>query len=174
MQIENAPQWREIDLAFVGPRAANPYTDVDAWVIFSHESGRQLRRPMFWDGGTTYRVRFASTQPQGEWRWRVHAGRPDHDFLPDSGTLIASPPPSDHPHRALTRGFPTAHPSGRGFCYADGSPAFFVLDTAWAMPFRATISDVETVRCRPPDQGLQCRVLDDRPAGHERAWTTRP
>ena len=43
MQTKNAPQWREIDLAFVGPSAANPYTEVDAWVIFSHESGRQLR-----------------------------------------------------------------------------------------------------------------------------------
>ena len=36
------------------------------------------------------------------------------------------------------------HTSGRSFWYADGSPAFFVFDTAWAMPFRARVSDVET------------------------------
>lgn len=50
MPDETAPQWCEVDIAFTGPDAANPYTDVDAWVIFSHESGRQLRRPLFWDG----------------------------------------------------------------------------------------------------------------------------
>ncbi len=64
MPQEIAPQWREVEISFAGPDAANPYTDVEAWVIFTHTSGRQLRRPMFWDGGTTYRVRFASTQPE--------------------------------------------------------------------------------------------------------------
>ena len=64
METQTAPQWREVEIAFVGPRTANPYTDVDAWVIFTHDSGRQLRRPVFWDGGSTYRVRFASTQPK--------------------------------------------------------------------------------------------------------------
>jgi hypothetical protein len=57
--------------------------------------------------------------------------------------LIARPPAQDHLHRAVLRGFVTANPSGRSFCYADGSPAFFVFDTAWAMPFRATVDDVE-------------------------------
>ena len=57
METLTAPQWREVDIAFTGPRAANPYTDVDAWAIFTHDSGRQLRRPVFWDGETTYRVR---------------------------------------------------------------------------------------------------------------------
>jgi hypothetical protein len=142
MDTQNAPQWREVDIAFTGPAAANPYTDVDAWVIFTHDSGRQLRRPVYWDGGATYRVRFASTQPQGEWQWRVHTARPDHDFTPALGTLIAGPPAPDHPHRALTRGFVGAHPSGRSFWYADRSPAFLVFDTAWALPFRATVEDV--------------------------------
>ena len=98
---QTAPQWREVDITFTGPDAANPYTDVEAWVIFTHDSGRQLRRPVFWDGGTTYRVRFASTQPEGEWQWSVHTARPDHDFRPASGTLIAGPPVQDHPHRAV-------------------------------------------------------------------------
>jgi hypothetical protein len=50
MEAQTAHQWREIEIAFAGPPAANPYTDVDAWVIFTHDSGRQLRRPVFWDG----------------------------------------------------------------------------------------------------------------------------
>ena len=108
MQTDNAPQWREVEIVFAGPAAANPYTDVDAWVIFTHDSGQQLRRPVFTDGGTTYRVRFASTHSEGEWRWTVHSDQSDHDFVPASGTLIAGPPSHDHPHRSLSRGFPTA------------------------------------------------------------------
>jgi hypothetical protein len=108
-----APQWCEVDIPLTGPDVANPYTDVDAWVIFTYASGRQLRRPVFWDGGTTYRVRFASTQPEGEWRWSVHTARPDHDLQPAHGMVVAGPPIQDHPHRAVARGFATAHPSGR-------------------------------------------------------------
>jgi len=137
----------------------NPYTEVDAWVIFTHDSGRQLRRPVFWDGGTTYRVRFASTQSEGEWRWSVHADRPDHGFTPASGTLIAEPPFQDHPHRALSRGFVRAHPAGRSFTYADRSPAFFVFDTAWAMPFRARVSDVETYAADRQAKGFNAVLL---------------
>ncbi len=45
MQNETASQWREVDIALAGPDVANPYTDIDAWVTFTHSSGRQLRRP---------------------------------------------------------------------------------------------------------------------------------
>src|SRR6186997_2868360 len=138
----SAAKWREVEIAFTGPDAPTPYTDVDAWVNFTHSNGAQLRRPIFWDGGTTYRVRFASTQPDGEWHWEVHSDRFDAEFAPASGTLPAAAPAHDHPHRALNRGFATLHESGRSFSYADGSPAFFVFDTAWAMPFRATLPDV--------------------------------
>ena len=119
MQQQGAPQWREVEIDFAGPNAANPYTDVDAWVIFTHDSGRQLRRPVFWDGGTSYRVRFASTEPDGKWRWTISSNRPDHHFTPASGTLIATPSGQDHPHRALSRGLVKAHPSGRSFGHAE-------------------------------------------------------
>ena len=105
MTTKIAAQWNEIDIVFAGPDVANPFTDVDAWVIFTHASGQQLRRPVFWDGGTIYRTRFASTQPAGEWQWSVHAASPQHDFQPARGTVIAGPPIRDHPHRALARGF---------------------------------------------------------------------
>lgn len=32
----------------------------------------------FCDGGNTYRLRFASTQPDGEWQWRLVAGKSMH------------------------------------------------------------------------------------------------
>ena len=173
MPDETAPQWCEVDIAFIGPDAANPYTDVDAWVIFSHESGRQLRRPLFWDGGTSYRVRFASSQAEGEWRWSIHTAKPHQDFKPANGTLTGGPPIQDHPHRAVSRGFVRAHPSGRSLCYADGSPAFLVFDTAWAMPFRATVADVETYASDRQTKGFNAVFLMSA-ARHERPRASRP
>ena len=40
MLNELAPQWCEVDIAFSGPAAANPYAEVEAWVIFTHTNGR--------------------------------------------------------------------------------------------------------------------------------------
>src|SRR5215217_6847856 len=159
MPKETASQWREIDIGFDGPDVANPYTDINAWVTFTHSGGQQLRRPVFWDGGTDYRVRFASTQSEGEWQWRVFSDRPVHTFRPACGTVFAGPPAQDHPHRALTRGFTTAHRSGRSFCYADGSPAFWVFDTAWAMPFRATLDDVAVYAADRQAKGFNAALL---------------
>ena len=66
-----AAQWQEIELSFEASRdRANAYVEVDAWVDFHHADGSHLRRPMFWDGGRTFRVRFASTRPSGRWTWR--------------------------------------------------------------------------------------------------------
>ncbi len=148
-------QWSEVELAFEGPAVANPYLDVDAWVGFRHSEGEELRRPVFWDGGTTYRVRFASTQPSGEWQWHVE-GVP---LSPGAGRLSAEPPVAEPPHRALTRGFVRAHPRRRAFVHADGSPAFFVLDTAWAMPWRATVDDVAVYAADRRAKGFNAVLL---------------
>jgi len=62
----NALQWQEVELTFTATRdAANPYMDADAWVQFTHDDGTKIRRPMFWDGGRKFRVRFASTKSSG-------------------------------------------------------------------------------------------------------------
>jgi hypothetical protein len=153
--MTTAPQWREVEIAVTGPAAANPYLEVDAWATFHHSDGEEVRRPLFWDGGTTWRVRFASTKPSGQWRWTVHGtGVPAAE-----GHLTAAPPAAHHPHRALTRGLVRAHPRRRSFQHADGSPAFFVWDTGWAMPWRATVEDVQTYAADRQAKGFNAVLL---------------
>jgi hypothetical protein len=136
-----ARQWSQIEIEVTGPEADNPYLEIDAWATFRHSRGRVVRRPLFWDGGTTWRLRFASPESSGEWRWEIDTAA---GFAADGGVLSAAPPLDEHPHPALTRGLFRAHQRGRTFCHADGSPAFFVWDTAWAMPWRATVDQVRT------------------------------
>ena len=53
--------WRATELAFEAGTDYNA-TGADAVTfdaVFTHESGEKVSRPGFWDGGKTFRVRFA-------------------------------------------------------------------------------------------------------------------
>lgn len=48
--------WRQTEITLTGARDhANPYTDIDVWAEFTHDSGTVLRRPAFWDGGRVWK-----------------------------------------------------------------------------------------------------------------------
>jgi len=138
-----APQWQEVELVFTATRHThNPYTDMEAWVEFRHDSGETLRRPMFWDGGQTFRVRFASTRRLGTWRWQSFERNQDPGLHGKQGTLRAVPPKG--PRTIFTRhGFWHIPPGGRNLVHADGTPRLLCADTAWALPWRATVEDVK-------------------------------
>jgi hypothetical protein len=140
-----APQWREVELAFTAENeAANPYTDVDAWVDFTHDDGTTLRRPMFWDGGRTFRARFASPRAEGAWRWRSLSADRDPGLHGRSGTLNAAPGRADGESTIFERhGFWSVPPGGRNLIHADGTPRLLCADTPWALPWRATVEQAE-------------------------------
>ena len=102
-----------------------------------HEDGLTLRRPAFWDGADTWRVRFAPTL-EGRWNWAVHAPAPLEELAGRTGTIecIAPDPLVDNAFRQ--HGFWRMSPGGRSLVHGDGTPAILVADTAWAMPWRAT------------------------------------
>jgi hypothetical protein len=102
----NAPQWQEVELTFTATRdAANPYMDADAWVQFTHDDGTKIRRPMFWDDGRTFRVRFASTKSSGAWRWTVTDPQGDPGIQGRSGTLQSTANNAAAPTHFSTHGF---------------------------------------------------------------------
>jgi hypothetical protein len=136
-----AMPWHPVELTVaVTDRPANPYTDLDLTVEFTHQDGSRLTRPAFWDGGSTWRVRFVSPGPTGSWRWRLLGSAP---ASPSSGTVEIIPGDDSHPHASVRHGFPRPAASGRALVHADGTPMVIVGDTPWAMPWRATLSDVE-------------------------------
>jgi uncharacterized protein DUF4038/uncharacterized protein DUF5060 len=151
----SAPQWQEIELVFELPSAvANPYTDVDVWVDFVHSDGEVLTRPAFWDGGDTWRCRFSSTQPSGTWHWLPHASIKESELLPELGTLQAAPAAAE-----TARGLLRLAPGGRTLVHSDGTPALLVADTAWAMPWRATVEDVERYASDRQQKGFNAVLL---------------
>jgi hypothetical protein len=155
-----APQWQEAEIAFTATRdAANPYVDSEAWVDFTHDDGTQIRRPMFWDGGRTYRVRFASTTNSGSWRWAASDTSGDPGIQGQTGTLQATANKTATPTKFSTHGFWSIPPGGRNLIHADGTPRLLCADTPWALPWRATIEQAATYARDRRAKGFNAELL---------------
>ena len=123
--------WRTTELAF---EAGADYdaTGADAVTfdaVFTHESGEKVSRPGFWDGGKTFRVRFAPTKP-GRWSWTTTC-QGDGALGGKSGTLEAKPYAGDL--EIYKRGFVKPAKGAKHFTYADGTPFFYLGDTHWGL-----------------------------------------
>jgi hypothetical protein len=134
----NAQPWREREITLTAQRDyPNPYTDVELWAEFIHDTGMTLRRPAFWDGERNWKIRFASPLATGHWTWRSFSAPEDPGLAGQSGKVICATAPSTQ-HRFYRHGFWRMSPGRRSLVYADGTPAVLVGDTAWALPWRAT------------------------------------
>jgi len=86
--------WREAEITLTAERDyPNPYTDVDVWADFTHDSGVTLRRPAFWDGERTWKIRFASPLAEGRWTWRSAATLEDPGLVGQTGELVCAAGP---------------------------------------------------------------------------------
>lgn len=136
MTTPHARLWEQVELNFTSQRDDdNPYTALEPWVDFTHESGQVLRRPMFWDGGATWRVRFAPTL-EGQWRWRSDCKPDDAGLAGQTGSLTCQGRDTSDPF--LAHGFWRMSPKSRNVVHADGRAALIVADTPWALPWRST------------------------------------
>jgi hypothetical protein len=150
--------WRQVEIELEAAASyPDAYTAVDVWVDFEHESGFVLRRPAFWDGGRTWRVRFAGTVT-GEWTWR--SAGPDGDPGLDGRIgriVVEEAEPSGNP--LYDHGFWRMSPGGRSLVHADGTPAILVGDTAWALPWRATEDQVRVYAADRSAKGFNVALL---------------
>ena len=140
--VEVAGPWREVELELTAT-ASHPaaYRDVSVWAEFRCGSDL-LRRPAFWDGGSTWRVRFAAPYA-GDWDWTVAADVADPGLTGPTGTLRCREAEAAG-HAFVDHGFWRMSASGRHVVHVDGTPALVVADTAWALPWRATEDQVVT------------------------------
>jgi hypothetical protein len=102
----------------------NPYVEIEAHVELVEPNGETTRCvPMFWDGGSTWKFRF-SPDEVGTWRWRTESA--DGGLRGHGGAFRAIPSDRKGSIRAMR-----AHPLH--FERQDGSPFWFLGDTAWAL-----------------------------------------
>ncbi|MCX6628039.1 MAG: DUF5060 domain-containing protein, partial [Candidatus Solibacter sp.] len=118
----------------------NPVRDVDFRVEFISPSGVQRTVYGFWDGGGTWRVRLMPDE-SGQWTYRSFtAGKAEAGLHNVSGSFVCGPP------RAKGSRFDLHGPivisnDGIHLAHADGTPFFWLADTAWNGPLWSTPQD---------------------------------
>ena len=139
--------WHPLEIALdADDPGDDPYGANLLSVRFEHSSGTSISVPGFWDGGNTFKVRFAPPKP-GTWSWTSDSVDPG---LQDSGTVEVEQADSTRPlhvHGYLSAG-------ERVFEHADGTPFFWLADTAWSASTRATIGEWEEYLEHRDDQGF--------------------
>ena len=154
----SANLWREVEITLTAVHESpNPYTALDVWAEFTHESGQTLRRPAFWDGGQTWKVRFAAPQT-GRWTWCTFSTPADSGLDGQQGDLICTAD-SSASNRFQRHGFWRMSPGGRSLIHADGTPAILVGDTAWGLPWRATEEHVQIYAADRHAKGFNAALL---------------
>lgn len=154
----SAAPWHEIEITLVATqRHADAYTHVACHADFVSDTGLAIRRPAFWDGERTWRVRFASPLPNTRWQWTSDANVNDAG-LRRSGTIKVGEAITTGT-RFQRHGFLRMSPGRRNLMHADGKPMLLAADTAWALPFRATPEQCEVYAQRRRAQGFNGVLL---------------
>jgi hypothetical protein len=105
-------------------RPSNPYIELSAEAVLTEPDGARTRVvPLFWDGGGAWRFRF-SPGKTGGWKWMTRSGDAGLDGKAGGFEVI----PSNHPGGLVPMGGYPNH-----FARQDGTPFWFLGDTAWAL-----------------------------------------
>jgi hypothetical protein len=158
-KLTEAPHWKEVEITFISDKLYdNAYTDVEFWVEFTHDSGEKIIRPGFWYESNTWKVRFASTQKNGEWKWKSYALPSDDSGLNGiEGRMRASPYTGSNP--LIAKGLLRISPGKRNVIHANGATYLMVGDTPWALPWRGTVESVTRYAENRQERGFNAALL---------------
>lgn len=151
------PQWTSYEISVRSDKKYdNPYTDIDVWAWFVNEKGDSLVRPAFWDGGNTWKIRFAPPDVGQKWSWRIYASSEDAGFK-KSGELLSVPYTGNN--KLVKHGLLRMSEGKRNIVYADGTSMLLVGDTPWSLPYRATTTQAKTYAQDRKRKGFNTALL---------------
>ena len=101
----------------------NPFADIDVDCTFTSPSKTEVTIPTFYDGDSTWRVRFTPKEV-GEWKYRVYTN-PEDSSLNQQGKFTVE---ESKDNKAFVRACPGKY---WGFEYETGEPCFLLGDTVY-------------------------------------------
>ncbi len=132
-KIDRSELWVANERTFTAAvQYANPFDDTALDIVLTNTvDGTVLTVPGFWDGGDSWRVRFALTS-LGLWTYKtVCSNASDTGLNNQTGTVLATPYTGNLD--IYKHGFVTATAGTRYFTYSDKTPFFYLGDTHWGM-----------------------------------------
>jgi len=127
-----AEQWRVAEISLTSTISyTDPFQDVDLTATFTGPNGEVITRPAFWDGGSTWRIRFAPTLV-GTWTYSTTCSDMTNTGLHgQSGQVQAGAYTGDLP--IYKKGFLKVSSNKRYMVYNDETSFFWLGDTHWQM-----------------------------------------
>ncbi len=156
-------RWRRCELSFTSSVGyEHPDTDVQLAVVFTSESGAAVAVPGFWDGGDTWRARFAPAE-LGHWSWTTSSSDLANAGLHGlSGELEAIEYAGDLD--IYRHGFLRVSDNSRAFVHDDGTPFFWLANTHWQAPNYERLHECNNPY-EPCDSQFRCSADNDRSRG---------
>lgn len=137
-RLTKVPQWGRFEVALTSSVAyTNPIQQAELQVVFHSPLGVQHRVCGFWDGGNTWRVRFAPNSP-GAWTWQTTCTDPANRGLHGQSGRFLCTAAQPGGGRFASHGPIRVSPDGRYLMHDDLTPFFWLGDTAWNGPLKAT------------------------------------
>lgn len=137
-QSQTVQEWGRFETAFESSRDhKDPLRDVTLEVEFTSPDGRKSTRSAFWDGGRTWRVRF-SPDRTGKWTWHSRC-RQDSALDKRQGRFRCAAYTGTNP--LYKHGAIRVSENRRHLARADGTPFFWLVDTAWNGALRSSKKD---------------------------------
>jgi hypothetical protein len=133
----------------------NAYTEVVVWIDLNGP-GFNKRVYGFWDGGKTFNVRIAATQP-GRWSWKSGSNPEDPGLSGKTGSFDAVAwTESEKNENPLRRGFVRSTANHHALEHADGTPFLAIGDTWYSLGTnRFRWYDDDSVRPMGPNAGFK-------------------
>jgi len=143
--------WTPWEASLTSTRSyANPYANVTVSVAYTAPNGTRTTGNAFWDGGSTFRVRFMFPE-SGIWSWRTASSDTYNKGLHNrTGTVTVTP--YTGANTLYSRGYPKVSGNARYLTYGNGVPFLWLGDTAWAAPIAATQAEWEAYINQRRDQ----------------------
>lgn len=127
---DSIPKWGRFEKSFESAiNYVNPIQEAALTVVFTSSLGDTQKVYGFWDGDRTWRVRFSPNQ-NGKWTYQTTCSDTKNNGLHNkSGEFLCTPFTSK---TAFDKHGPLrVSPDGRSFVHEDGTPFFWLADTAW-------------------------------------------
>jgi hypothetical protein len=123
-------KWGRLEQTFKSSvEYSNPFRDTTLRVLFISPQGQTYQIYGFWDGGKTWRARFSPDQ-LGRWSFKTTCSDPTNNGLHNqAGEFVCTT--AAGPSRFNQHGPVRVARDHRHFEHADGSPFFWLADSAW-------------------------------------------
>lgn len=158
-EIEKVAQWTTLEISLTAKdEYDNPYTDVDVWAVFTNQKGDSLKRPAFWNGGNTWKLRFAPPDVDVSWSWKTFSSNQDDTGLTGKEGAFESAAYKGQ-NRLIKNGLLKIAEGNRNVVHQSGKSFLLVADTPWAIPFRATKEQTQIYAKDRQEKGFNAALM---------------